>query len=399
MRAHSPIPLRIVGLSLANNTAWIGPVIGPNNSRVNLVDIHYYPNYDTLSDSTRYREWLASPDTVTPWRPAFDPWIDSVRDSIRRYSGGYQIDLAVCEYNSGLIFAPDPVWWNYVNGLFIADVMGHLIRKNISIGGIYSIYDRTDTTQFPTFGIIRGDSASLRMACHVVALFRQIIGNNVIKTISNAVASGTGLEAYGTRRADGDVGIIFVNKDPHNQFAATMNLRGFISSRRAHKWTITNNAPVGAPWNGTTGIVDRGYISCDTATVIDTIPRYSVAGYIVEKRSEIAETNNGHQRSKIRLVIYPNPANNKTDIRLEMADMQLQALKNRKQEVSLKIYDPTGRLVKSLNLTSNILHLSSIFSWDGRSDDGKTAAAGVYFVRLTAGRQNLSKSFVKLTAE
>ncbi len=389
MRAHSPIPLKIVGLSLANNTAWIGPVIGPNNTRINLVDIHYYPNYDTLSDSTRYRQWLASPDTTTPWRLALDVWIDMVRDSIRRYSGGNQIDLAICEYNSGLIFAKDPVWWNYVNGLFIADVIGHLIRKSVVLGGVYSIYDKTDTTDFPTFGIIRGDSLSQRMACHVITLYRQTVGNNVLKTLSNAVASGTGLEAFGTKRVDGNIGVIFVNKDPHNAFAASIYHRGFISNRRAHKWTITNNAPVGAPYNGTTGIVDRGYIlSNDSTFIIDTIPRYSVSALMIEKRTEVVENDKQPRITDTELMVYPNPTGRRINIRFHISD---------DRNIRLKVFDASGRVVKNLSpLLSGIQHRMIIITWDGTSDENEFVPAGVYFVQLETSKQRLVRSLVKI---
>ncbi len=389
MRAHSPIPLKIVGASLANNLAWIGPVVGPNNTRINLVDLHYYPNYDTLADSARYGLWLASPDTSTPWRPAFEPWLDQVRDSIRRYSGGNQIDLAIFEYNSGIIFAEDPVWWNYVNCLFVADVIGHMMCKSISMAGVYCVYDKPDTAYYPTFSIIRGDSLSHRAAVHVIRLYRQTVGANVLKTVSNAVANGRGLEVYGSRRVNGDIALVFINKDPHNAYAATIYHRGFVSTKQARKWTITNDAPLRAPWNGTTGIVDRGYItSSDSTTITDTIPRYSVTALVIERRTEIAEDPADPSPSIINLFISPNPSHGKVMFRVGIRDTSPTG-------ISLAIYDASGRMVRILTLGATPCALDAVF-WDGLTGEGRIAPAGVYFARLLGGAHSATKSFVRI---
>jgi len=391
MRTHSPIPLKIVGASLAGNLAWIGPVVGPNNTRINLVDLHYYPNYDTLADSARYGLWLASPDTSTPWRPAFEPWLDQVRDSIRRYSGGNQIDLAIFEYNSGIIFAEDPVWWNYVNCLFVADVIGHMMWKNISMAGVYCVYDKPDTAYYPTFSIIRGDSLSHRAAVHVIRLYRQTVGTNVLKTVSNAVANGRGLEVYGSRRVNGDIALVFINKDPHNAYAATIYHRGFVSTKQARKWTITNDAPLRAPWNGTTGIVDRGYItSSDSTTITDTITRYSVTALVVERRTEIAENVDVRIPPPVRISVLPNPSKGKVFFNLSFGGVL-------DRRTSLYIYDASGRIIRSLSLFPVLSSLCTI-SWDGSTNQGSIVPPGVYFARFRNGKHSVTQSLVRISS-
>ena len=58
---------------------------------------------------------------------------------------------------------------------------------------------------------------------------------------------------------------------------------------------------------------------------------------------------------------------------------------------TLKIYDATGRLVKSFNLESCIMDHESSFSWDGRDDQNRMLGSGVYFIKLTAGDYSESK--------
>ncbi len=69
---------------------------------------------------------------------------------------------------------------------------------------------------------------------------------------------------------------------------------------------------------------------------------------------------------------YPNPFNPSTVIEYAISDRAL---------VSLKIYDSTGRLVKTLE---NSIKNADIYrrTWDGTNNSGMPAASGVYFYRL-----------------
>lgn len=51
----------------------------------------------------------------------------------------------------------------------------------------------------------------------------------------------------------------------------------------------------------------------------------------------------------------------------------------------MRIYDVSGRLVKSFNLESNIQNQGSTISWHGDDDAGRKLPSGVYFITLQAG--------------
>jgi flagellar hook assembly protein FlgD len=72
---------------------------------------------------------------------------------------------------------------------------------------------------------------------------------------------------------------------------------------------------------------------------------------------------------------HPNPFNPTTTIRF--------ALK-RDNPVSLRVYDAAGRLVRTL--VDDVLG-AGIYdvTWDGTSENGASAASGVYFYRIAAG--------------
>jgi hypothetical protein len=83
----------------------------------------------------------------------------------------------------------------------------------------------------------------------------------------------------------------------------------------------------------------------------------------------------------------PNPFQNRTALAY---DLPHQA------RVSLRIYDVTGRLVRSL--VSGAVQEAGHHSveWDGCDDSGAAAPAGMYFVGLGAGRQSPVRRLVRV---
>ena len=72
---------------------------------------------------------------------------------------------------------------------------------------------------------------------------------------------------------------------------------------------------------------------------------------------------------------YPNPFNPSVSVRMSLP---------RDGPVRLTVHDARGRTLRVL-LDQNVQAGERSASWDGRDDRGVPAAAGVYFVRLTAG--------------
>ena len=89
--------------------------------------------------------------------------------------------------------------------------------------------------------------------------------------------------------------------------------------------------------------------------------------------------------------VYPNPFSKLTNIKFQMQDVR-----SKKQDISLKIYDVSGRIIKSFNLISGVLPLASAVIWDGTDDSGCRVPAGVYFVRFTAGGLTKTQKIILL---
>lgn len=81
---------------------------------------------------------------------------------------------------------------------------------------------------------------------------------------------------------------------------------------------------------------------------------------------------------------YPNPFNPRTVIRYQLPTSS---------RVSLKIYNLTGRLVKSLVEQRQEAGYYTV-SWDGRDNLGREVNSGIYFYQIIAGQFNQTKKMV-----
>jgi len=261
MESASPIPLEFI-YSIAGDPSWLRPVIEPNIDLIDYLDIHYYASsaWDTIADTTDYIEWLSKTDTIFP----AEPYAQLFRDSLAAM-GASDIDLVVLEFNAGIIIVPDPLWWNYLTGLFIADCIGHWMHVGLKMAAVYSIHEGNpnDPADFPYFGIVRGDTASRRMPSHVIELYNTYFGDTLIYAFSDHKNTGYGIECWASIRSrDNKYVYVVINKTLDTTYTMTMQIKDSVGF--FHLLNITNNAPLNAPFNGTTGIEDHGFFAPDS---------------------------------------------------------------------------------------------------------------------------------------
>lgn len=88
---------------------------------------------------------------------------------------------------------------------------------------------------------------------------------------------------------------------------------------------------------------------------------------------------------------YPNPFNAETWVPFQMA---------KASEVSIYIYNPTGQVVKTINLgykqPGMYIEKSKAAYWDGRNDRGEKTATGQYFYELRTGKFRAVKRMILL---
>ncbi len=89
--------------------------------------------------------------------------------------------------------------------------------------------------------------------------------------------------------------------------------------------------------------------------------------------------------------VAPNPFRTKTEIRCQKS-----ALRSKTQDISLKMYNAIGRLVKSFSVSTHYSILAAHIQWDGTDDLGHKLPAGVYFVQLDTGEFKETEKVVLL---
>ncbi len=373
MRASSPITLEIGGLSLAQNLTWIKPVLELNRENMDWMDIHYYPVVSFSADSMQYRYWLASPTSGSTSKPPLEEWYPMIVDTVEKYSGGYDIPLWVMEYNI-MAMVDDPVWSNYLDGLFLADCIGHMAKADVPVAAFYSIAEGdANEDAFPQYGIIRTDTLSMRSSAWVMKLFDERFGNTLVEASSNQVAGGYGLEVYASRFDDWTVSLMVINKNLDSSYTTSINLTGFTPDGTADIWQIVNDKPIDAPWNGTSGISYIGEISGTAGSFNHTFPKASVTCiWINPDPSGVTQLDNP---LPVSLTAYPNPSAAGNISFHYSLPAQITGV--------IEIFNISGRLIRSLNLDTYSNLVFSEILWDRRDDNGVSVASGIYLAKLT----------------
>ena len=335
MRAASPIPLQIATISLSGDISWLEETLSACTENTDWVDIHYYPSgswAETPPDTTDYIQWLSSIDTGSS---AFDAWYETMCTLVEIYSGGASIPVGIMEYNA-LVVASDPVWWNYVDGLFIADCLGHMAEKGCPMGGCYSIFEGSETDPYTAFGMIRGDSLSIRCTAWVLKLFSDNLNGTMVYSTSDAGGGGYGLDVHTALRQDGKLCLMVVNKHLTEDFETDITLYGYSSSGYGEIISITNDAPMEAPWNGTTGIRYEGGIWGTPSTFSYTFPKASVTFLLVHPEGSGVEQT---EKESMDLSVSPVPVTGIMTVRFSVRESC---------PVRILLFDSTGRVVRTV---------------------------------------------------
>ncbi len=111
----------------------------------------------------------------------------------------------------------------------------------------------------------------------------------------------------------------------------------------------------------------------------------------VEYITVIEETEGRSMPDATILAVYPNPFRENTQIRYTIQDAGYTI-----PDINLKIYDVTGRVVKSFDLATRYLRLATSVIWSGTDDLGHSLPAGVYFVHLEYNDRRLVEKVILL---
>ncbi len=97
-----------------------------------------------------------------------------------------------------------------------------------------------------------------------------------------------------------------------------------------------------------------------------------------------SDTAGKNTKDKLNVQNFPNPFNPETTIKYEI---------HSGEQVNVQIFDVQGKLIRSLlnDYQSTGTHT---IRWDGLNENGNQVPSGVYFLRITAGSETVSKRIV-----
>jgi hypothetical protein len=131
-----------------------------------------------------------------------------------------------------------------------------------------------------------------------------------------------------------------------------------------------------------------GFEAIASLALADTVLRRTLEWFNISTGIEEIITWHDLPKTTLSLQVSPSPFTNETKIRCTIQDpgYTQQELRNSNFEMrkpTLKIYDTSGRLVKSFRITPYALR--NTLSWDGTDQSNRQLGSGVYFVTLRAG--------------
>jgi len=88
------------------------------------------------------------------------------------------------------------------------------------------------------------------------------------------------------------------------------------------------------------------------------------------------------------LEVYPNPFSNLINIKFQAP--------NSKNQVTMKIYDAAGCLVKDFSCPMPDAQRPTRISWDSKNNKGQQCKPGVYFCRLCTNKHQVVTKLIKV---
>ncbi|MCX7994839.1 MAG: hypothetical protein N3A65_03565 [candidate division WOR-3 bacterium] len=349
-----------------------------------------FPKITTLSNNHFVVIWNENINTIdkvygrildimgTPVGNQFNPYVDSA---------GYNKGGMVVDEGNGKIIVPLCCW--AADSITVAiqefDYQGNKISEPIILNESRASYDFVRG--------IKGIDRYLFIWSHAgrTKIVGQFLDNNLQKIGSNFTITDDTITLKGqtysvVSNSSGKFFVIWseLRGDNHNLYGQFFDSSG---NRIGNNFRVDNDTT-----NGEQDLVNcfsannRIYIVwCDTRILAHWWDIYCkvIAWPDGQEINEDLVINN-----QILLNVHPNPFHYHCVIKFQIPilnQVQDNDQTNPNYQISLKIYDPTGRMIKTFNLASCIMNRASSIIWDGTDDSGRRLPSGVYFVQFDVG--------------
>ncbi len=170
-----------------------------------------------------------------------DSLMKSVRKQVEELGvKGKNYEIWLSEWNS-VDQNPGPQILQHVNALFIADYLGHLAQSPIQIANLWALYNSRDK-RLGDYGLLacNGDPQGTNFRRPSYWAF-EMLANTLTGKSLQGTSDQESLSAFISRRDDGKLSLVFVNKSFETDFKTTLKVAGLDGEATVEVLTAENS--------------------------------------------------------------------------------------------------------------------------------------------------------------
>ncbi|MEN9306984.1 MAG: hypothetical protein RL173_916 [Fibrobacterota bacterium] len=208
-----------------------------------------------------------------------DVLMKDVRHQVEKYGvKGKKYEIWLTEWNS-VDFNPGPQILQHVNALFVADYLGHLAQAPIEIANLWALYNGRDK-RMGDYGVLAASADPQGLNARRPTYWAmRLMANALNGTLVEGSSNQEPLQSWMSKRADGKMSIVFVNKNPDTEYKTTLKVPGLKGEAIVEVLTAENSG--GLKSNEATGeVYSQDGPKPETKSLADgsviTVPKYSI---------------------------------------------------------------------------------------------------------------------------
>jgi hypothetical protein len=153
---------------------------------------------------------------------------------------GKPYEIWLSEWNS-IDENPGPQILQHENGLFVADYLGHLAQSPIQIANLWALYNGRDK-RLGDYSLLalKGDVQGFNFRRPSYWAFR-MLANTLTGSLLQGKTNQEALSGWMSRRADGKLALVFVNKSFDTEFKTTLKVPGLKGEATVETLTVENS--------------------------------------------------------------------------------------------------------------------------------------------------------------
>jgi len=214
-----------------------------------------------------------------------DKVMEDVREQVKKYGvPGKKYDIWLTEWNS-VDFNPGAQILQHVNGVFVADYLGHLAMSSVDKANLWAIINGRDK-RMGDYGILASSADPQGLNAKRPTYFAMKMASNTLEgSLLKGETNKDDLEGWMAKKPNGKLGFLFVNKNLDSDYKTKLRIPGFKGKATIETLTketsggLMTNEPTGAVYPATGPKVETVDLA-DGAEV--TIPKMGIVTINVE---------------------------------------------------------------------------------------------------------------------